>query len=111
MQTPATLPLSFTTQGRALFSRGSSLLRQERKRNQRKKNFQARKINPGWLAGQPAVPRLETGAWKTKKLPFQLNSGILCLDLNPGGADDEEDATDSLLALAKEAAPKEKVTK
>ena len=26
--------------------------------------FQARKINPGWLAGQPAVPRLDTGAWK-----------------------------------------------
>ena len=27
--------------------------------------FQARKINPGWLAGQPAVPRLDTGAWNS----------------------------------------------
>jgi len=56
---------------------------------------EARKINPGWLAGQPAVPRLDTG--------------ILCLDLNPSGAAEEEDATDSLLALAKQAAPEEKV--
>ena len=45
------------------------------------------------------------------KIQCQLNLGILCLDLNPGGgADEEDDATDSLLALAKEAAPKEKVT-
>ena len=30
--------------------------------------FQARKINPDWLAGQPAVPRLDTGAWKIWKI-------------------------------------------
>ena len=56
---------------------------------------------------------MESMAWVLPthcKIQCQLNLGILCLDLNPGGADDEEDATDSLLALAKEAAPKEKVT-
>ena len=48
------------------------------------------------------------------KIVFQLNPGILCLDLNPSAAAadlEEEDATDALLALAKEAAPEEKLTK
>jgi len=62
------------------------------------KKLQARKINREWLDGQPAVPRLDTG--------------ILCLDLNPSGAqEEEEDATGSLLSLAREAAPEEKVEK
>jgi len=58
---------------------------------------EARKINREWLDGQPAVPRLDTG--------------ILCLDLNPSGAqeEEEEDATGTLLSLAREAAPEEKV--
>ena len=40
-------------------------------------------------------------------------SGILCLDLNPSGAqeEEEEDATGTLLSLAREAAPEEKVAK
>ena len=40
-------------------------------------------------------------------------SGILCLDLNPSGAqeEEEEDATGTLLSLAREAAPEEKVEK
>ena len=44
--------------------------------------FQARKINPGWLAGQPAVPRLDTGAWKNfkfwKKFEGLANEKISC---------------------------------
>ena len=50
--------------------------------------------------------------------PFSSNriivfSGILCLDLNPSGAqeEEEEDATGTLLSLAREAAPEEKVEK
>ena len=50
--------------------------------------------------------------------PFSSNrifvfSGILCLDLSPSGAqeEEEEDATGTLLSLAREAAPEEKVEK
>ena len=56
-----------------------------------------------------AICCLESGSYN--KLVYQLNPGILCLDLNPGVAEEEEDATEALLALARQAAPGQKVTR
>ena len=56
-----------------------------------------------------AICCLESGSYN--KLVYQLNPGILCLDLNPGVAEEEEDATEALLALSRQAAPGQKVTR
>ena len=77
----------------------------------KKEKFSGEKNQPRMACWSTSCAKTGDRCLENNKLPFQLNSGILCLDLNPGGAEEEEDATEALLALARQAAPEEKVTR